>query len=193
MPTVTSDTQICNIALSHLEHESISAIGEITTAGEQMEIHYAPARNSLLRSHLWNFAIKRQTLAQDGTTPNHEYTYRYALPTDCLKVIRTDLEALGYNDIDYRIEGGFLYTSDGTVKIEYVREEENVSLYDPLFVDCLALTLAVRTCMKITKSRSMRDSLRQELNDMLNLARSVDAQEGTARHIEADTWLISRY
>lgn len=52
MPTVTSDTAICNMALLDLGHQKITAIGEATTAGEMCEIYYGPTRDALLNAPL---------------------------------------------------------------------------------------------------------------------------------------------
>ena len=102
MTAVTTDVGICNLALTgHLGTTPISAIGESTKAGQVCDLHYEAARDALLRAHPWNFAIKRVALAQDGTKTTelealeYEFDYGYALPADCLKVLRSQLEQLG--------------------------------------------------------------------------------------------------
>lgn len=195
MTAVTSDEGICNLALSRLGHHAISAIGESNVAGQQCAIHYEAARDALLRAHPWNFAIKRAELAQDDAD-NSEYAYQYALPSVsgsyCLKVLRTWMEAQGLED-DYRIEGRFLMSNETTVEIEYIARVLTVGQYDPLFIQCLALMLAARMCIKLTNNRGLLAEIREELKDIQPTAQSVDAQEGTPREIVDNRgWLFSR-
>lgn len=189
---VTSAEDICNLALTDLGHGQISAIGENTKAGRLTALWYPVVRDATLRSHPWNCAVKRAELAREDATPSHEYTYQYALPDDCLKVIRTDLEAESYVDVDYRIEGRKLLTNEGTVFIEYIARIEDVSLYDDLLVLVIAKSLAVAMCMSLTDNASLRTALQSELQNLAPQARSADAQEGIPRDIQANTWLYSR-
>lgn len=92
---VTSETEICNLALTSIGASMISSLDEGTKAADLCTLHYPRCRRALLRAHPWNFAIARVTLALSSTTPNHEFGYQHALPADCLKVIRTGWEADG--------------------------------------------------------------------------------------------------
>lgn len=196
MPTVTSDTAICNMALLDLGHQKITAIGEATTAGEMCEIYYGPTRDALLRTHPWNFAIKRETLAAQSTAPNHEYDYAYPLPADFIRMIRTNLEAEGYDDGDWRIEyvgsTKCLVSNETTVKIEYVARVEDVAQYDPLFVQILAKMLAVAMCMKLADNASLKSALADELRELAPGARLADATDSTPREIVGYDWVTSR-
>jgi hypothetical protein len=121
---MATDVSICNVALALMGHqEQITALSENTTAGRLCNLLYEPARDAMLREHTWNFAIRRTTLPASSTTPNHEYTYQYPLPSDWLRMVRTEDEALGYIG-DYRLESNsdgqrVLLCNETTVKIEY--------------------------------------------------------------------------
>ena len=191
---VTSDVEICNIALTRLGHQQVTALTENTKQGRLCNLHYGPTRDAVLRAHPWNFAIKRATLAQDTFTADDldEYTYRYSLPTDCLKVIRTDLDALNIVDVDYRIEGRKIATNEGSVFIEYIAQITDVSLYDALFVDLLAQRLSAELAIAFTDTASTAEGHWKIYNAKLNEARGVDAQEGVPRDIQANTWVNAR-
>jgi hypothetical protein len=75
-----TETKICNMALTRLGHDQISSLTENTKGASLCSLHYDVCRDALLRAHPWNFAIARAALAQEATTPNHEYSYRYTLP-----------------------------------------------------------------------------------------------------------------
>ena len=197
MPTVTSAEDICNLALLELGHSPITTIGEAGKAGELTEIFYGPTRDALLRAHPWNFAIKRVALAAAPVTIPFEYDYAFPLPSDFLRLVRTSIEADGFTDGDWRIEhgtsGSWLVSNDDTVSIEYVARIEDVSRYDPLFVDCLAKMLAIKMCMRLADNAALKKGLSDELRDIAPFARYVDSTDSTPREITGDAWLVARY
>lgn len=192
MAAVTSETALCNLALTRLGHQQISSLDEASKAGRLCKLHYGPTRDAVLRAHPWNFAVKRVTLSLDVATPNHEYAYQHSLPSDFLRIIRTDYEAAGYGTADYRIEGLKLVADDSVVKIEYIARIEDVSQFDALFVDVLAQRLAAEVCVALTDNANMAKNTWEIYDLKLREARGVDAQEGRPRDIEAWEWLDSR-
>jgi hypothetical protein len=191
----TSDTDVCNIALSRLGNGlQISALTENTKAARFCNLNYATCRDAALRSHPWNFAIRRAVLAQDATAPAFEFSYRYPLPADpdyCLKIIRTSMEADGYPD-DYRIEGRYLLSNEGTVSIEYIARITDVAQYDSQFVDVLAQRLAAELCAPLTENATMTKTLWDIYKTKLPESRTSDAQEGSPRDFVADVWISAR-
>jgi hypothetical protein len=205
---MTSVTDICNIALSRIGHGQITDFDSDTTkAGDICRLQYPICRDTLLRMHPWNFAIKRVSLALSATTPVFEYTYAFAMPTDCLKIVRTSWEANGWSNKDdatrefwaqpsipYRIEGGFLLCNDDTAIIEYVAKITDPAQYDAMFVDVLAQRLAAEIAMNLTDNQSFTKTAWDMYAIKLNEARTIDAQEGSARDIVDDSaWLQARH
>jgi hypothetical protein len=197
MPTVTSPEEIVNMALTKLGHDEITTIGEANKAGRLSARWYVPVRDALLRSHPWNFAVKRASLASSATdTPEFEYEYSYPLPSDFLKMIRTYAESEGFED-DYRIEHGTDGTvlrshDDADVEIEYIARVTDVSRFDPIFVQCLALNLAAAMCMALADNANLLMAIKEELKEITPAARTTDAQEGTPRAMMADPWVTAR-
>ena len=190
----TSETEICNIALARLGNGlQITALSENSKAARFCNLMYATCRDSALRAHPWNFAVRRAVLAQDATAPAFEYSYRYALPSDpyCLKIIRTSMESEGYPD-DYRIEGRYLLSNEGTVSIEYIARITDVSQYDAQFTDVLCTLLAAEMCAPLTENASMTKTLWDMYKMKLPESRTSDAQEGTPRAFTADLWVSAR-
>ena len=196
MPTVSTEVEICNMALTKLGHDEISTIGEANKAGRLCARWYVPVRDALLRSHPWNWAVKRASLASSSTTPEFEYEYQYPLPSDFLKMIRTLAESEGFDD-DYRIEHGtdgtvLMSHDDSDVEIEYIARITDVARFDPIFVQCLALNLAAAMCMALADNASLLQMLKEELKEIAPAARTTDAQEGTPRQMLTDTWVLAR-
>lgn len=186
-----TEVSICNLALTRCGHDTISSLTEGSKAARMCNLHYEPARDALLEDALWNFSILRATLSQDATAPNHEFAYRYLLPTDFIRMVRTYNEALEYFD-EYRIENGYLLTDEGEVKIEYVGKVTDPAKFPPAFVDVLAQRVAAEIAMALTDNASAVDNLWKVYDVKLRSARFSDSVQGTPRDIIADTWTGSR-
>jgi hypothetical protein len=196
MPTVSSEVELCNLALARIGNDrQLSSLTEANKPARLCSLHYPITRDAVLAAHPWNEAIRRVDLAAEVGEPPFEYTYRFPLPSDCLKVIRTEDESAGFED-DYRIEstanGRVLLSNSDTVAIEYIARVEDVALYSPVLVDLIAQRLAAELAPAFADSASMAKNLWDIYAAKLREARSVDAQEGTPRQIVADTWINSR-
>lgn len=210
MTVGSSEVEICNLALTRIGHVTIASLTESSKAATLCNLHYHPTRKSTLRAHPWNFAIRRATLALSATTPNHEFTYRHALPTDCLKVIRTSWETSegvsgaavygfpgvhGYagEPVPYTIEGRYLLCNEDTAKIEYIADITDTTTFDELFTDVLAQRIAAEICLALTDNATAAKSMWDVYATKLAEARTVDATEGTARNVvDTSAWIMAR-
>ena len=181
---MTTETDICNLALTRIGHSQISALSEGTKAADLCNLHYSLARDFMLRDHHWNFAIRRSTLALSATAPNHEFTQQHALPADCLKVIRTDLDDISGGIVyaypystgaPYKIEGGFILSDESVVRLEYVSRVTDTAQFDSLFVDCLAQRLAAELAMPLADNASLAKTMWDMYAAKIREARSVNA------------------
>lgn len=210
----TSETQIVNMALVRLGHSAtITSLDEGTPTADKCKVFYEPTRDAVLEAHPWNFAIRRAALSRSGDTPNHEFTYKFALPSGpdpayCLRVIRTSWEAVpgtgswiyswpvvsGYTGlVPYRIEGRWLLANEETCAIEYIARIEDVSQYSSSFVTALSLKLAAELAMPFTDDARVAQTMTQLYEASLRDARTMDAQEGTPREVLDDSgWVMSR-
>jgi hypothetical protein len=87
---MVSAVQICNLGLTKIGEESITALTDDTKTGRLCNLHYAPTRDMVLRDHIWNFSIKRVILALSTDTPAWEYAYQHALPSDFIRALTTN-------------------------------------------------------------------------------------------------------
>jgi hypothetical protein len=200
---MASETDCLNDALGQIGAASISAIDDGSTNANFCLRFYAPLRDGLLRSHHWNFAIKRVELALDVVAPVTQYAYAYTLPADNLKVIDyaganpTSLVApyvlwpgVRYQPI-YKIESGKLLSNDGQAWITYLRRVENPDEWDALFYQVVATQLASKLAAAIPKDMKKAEALlSQAVNILLPLALASDGQEGSTEPFVVDdlTW-----
>lgn len=190
-----SPEEICNLALIAVgSGNTITDLNQATKEARICKARYAHTRDAILRAHPWNFAIKRATLASDATAPDWEYTARYALPSDCLRLIRTYDDTQGAAP-DYRVEGKYIVNDDGTsdsLQIEYVAQITDTAQFTPEFVDVLAARLAAEICINLTENKGATESLWNIYQEKLREARNTDAQEGVPRGFDAVEWITAR-
>ena len=191
---MATEVSICSNALRKLGDDPITSLTEDTERARLCNAFYETARDSLLRSHPWNFAITRATLAQLSTTPAYGFAYQYALPTDpyCLRVLEME-----YQDYIFKIEnlatvGRVLLSDESTAKILYVGRITDTTLFDSLFVDTLTAHLSVKLAYPITNSTTLQAQMQQLYQAKLSEARSVDGQEGFIVNLVSDTFTAFR-
>ena len=167
MATTNTNTEvsICSLALSYLGEGPLIALDNSTTEGQIALLHYPRERNALLALHPWNFAIKRITLSESASAPNHQYDNAFQIPSDCLRV----LEMLDEDYYEWEVENignvKFIVTDATTCKIKYISTITNTALFSESFTQLLSMRLAVSMCMPITRSKTLMDSLRQMYED----------------------------
>ena len=184
---MASEVDICNFALSEVGEDSIIALTEDSKAGRLCNLLYADTRDAVLREHPWNFAIKRVELARLTTDPIFEFDAQFQLPSDCIRVTRTDDDLL-----PFRIEGSALLINTDSVKIEYISRIEDTARFDSLFTEALSKKLASRFTFNLSDNNALTQFMEQQYRDKIKQARAMDGQEGTPRNIEADQWLNIR-
>lgn len=187
---VTSETEICNSALIKIGAQRILSIEDNSERARLLKEQYHKLRDELLYSHPWGFAISRATLAEDVTSPEFEWSHRFLLPLDCLRVISTDIPK---DNGEWAIEDGrYLMCHYSTVKIKYVKRITDVSKFTPGFAELLACAIAKEICYSITQSVTLRDSMLKQYERALATTRSFNAQESQGERVYADSWLHSR-
>ena len=187
---MATEVSICSNALRKLGDDPITSLTDDTERARLCNAFYEPARDSLLRSHPWNFAITRAALTQLSTTPAYGFAYQYALPTDpyCLRVLEMEYQDYIFKIENLATEGRVLLTDEGTAKILYIARITDTNIFDSLFVDCLTYHLAVKLAYPVTNSASLQAQMQQLYGLKLSEARSVDGQEGFIDGLVSDTF-----
>jgi hypothetical protein len=177
---MATEVSICANALRRLGDDPIVSLTDDTERARLCNAFYSEARDDVLRSHPWNFAITRQQLSQLSATPLYQYSYQYALPTDpfCLRVLEME-----YSDYVFKIEhlagtGRVLLTDEGTAKIIYIARITDTAQFDSLFIDTLTAKLSVDLAYPVTGSVQLQQNMQKLFESKLRESRSVDGQEG---------------
>lgn len=182
-----SKVSICNNALLLIGCNPITSLTDGNKAANACNLVFDRTLDTLLRMHLWNFAVTRATLASEVTAPAFGYANSYPLPADYIRLV-----GLEDHSMVYKIESGKLLTDSDVVNLIYIARIEDVTKYDPLFVEAFVLMLAMNLSYILIGSNQRIGSLKEEFDRKLFLAKQVDGHEDTPDPLEANTFLDSR-
>lgn len=187
---------IINLAMDHCGEEVVSSIDAPVIDPEKLGARwYDQARRSLLRQYVWNFAKKRKRITRSTAAPDFDFEDAYPLPVDFLRFLSVG----GYDeisqDLDYDIEGRELLLNNSganSVKLRYIRDVTDVALFDPLFIDILSLTLALRFAYYFSLKEKRLQSISKLLSEELPKAVTIDGQERPPRRVQRSVWRTKR-
>ena len=191
---MATEVSICSNALRRLGDDPITSLTDDTERARLCNAFYGDARDSLLRSHPFNFSITRASLTQLSSTPAYGFAYQYALPTDpyCLRVLQMEYQDYIFKIENLATEGRVLLTDESTAKILYIARITDTALFDSLFTDTLTSYLAVKLAYPLTNSVKLQEQMYKLYQLKLSEARSVDGQEGFIDDLVSDTFIEFR-
>ena len=191
---MASTVDICNSALNLLGASTISALTDDSKNARLCNQRYEPVRNRVFRAHAWNCLHKRVQLAQNTTAPVVEYSYAYALPSDCLRVLKIHT---GTNDsinseIDYKLEGRNIVTNEGTVYLIYIALITDPNEYDTYLQESISHQLAADIAYAVTNNATLANNYMTRADERLREARFIDATENALGTIESNEFTDAR-
>jgi hypothetical protein len=191
---MASAVDIANSALNLLGASTISAFTDDSKNARLVNQRYENVRNRVFRSHAWNCLHKRVQLAQNSTAPVIEYTYAYALPSDCLRVLKVHNGTTDsiQSAIDYKLEGRNIVTDEGTVYLIYVALDTDPNNYDSYLQESISHQLAADLCYAITNNATLANNYMARADERLREARFIDASENSLGTIESNEFTDAR-
>jgi hypothetical protein len=192
---------ICNGALDKISVQSIAALTESSKAAETCNRLYDKTRKSVLEDHAWNFATRRVTLAVVAGESFNDWTYIYAYPSDCIRVIRIhnpagdvitstttvyDAETESYvakGQIEFEIlinsdkDQKMICTDQAEAELVYVADVELVNLFSSQFITALECALASELAIPLRQDRSLKQDLKDEYAVLIGSAKAGNANE----------------
>jgi len=191
---MASVVSMCNSALNLLGASTISALTDDSKNARLCNQRYEPIRDRVFRGHAWNCLHKRLQLARNSTSPVVEYSHAYALPSDCLRVLKihngtTDSIA---SSIDYKLEGKNIVTDEGTVFLIYIAKDTDPNNYDTYLQESIAHQLAADICYAVTNNATLAKNYMTRADERLREARFVDATENSLGVIESSEFTNAR-
>tara|TARA_A100001388_G_scaffold56690_1_gene39076 strand:- start:31519 stop:32118 length:600 start_codon:yes stop_codon:yes gene_type:complete len=183
-----SDIEIINRSLALLGIESITSLSDNTKQASTARVLFNDTRAAVFRGHPWNCLTNRASLPKDVSTPAYEFSNKFVLPADYLRLLSVE----NPTQVTFQIEMGFILTNEDTFNIKYTALVTDVTKYDTLLVDTLTARLAADLAQPLLQSTSAMEQMWQMYELKLREAKFVDAQEQQQDVLDADYWLDSR-
>lgn len=182
-----SETDIANLALQHLGESRINSIED---SGDKVsrtcKVNFAQARDEALQSARWGCAKTQAALSKLAQVPLYKWRAAYQLPSDFIRMIEIEGEDAWTPKEYFDRQGNKLLIGrccnedenmPDTLNIEYIARVENMTLFDPLLVESIAMLLAMKCARALTGSDSKQADLRNEYERVvLPRAMTLNAQ-----------------
>lgn len=181
-----SDVGIFNLGLAKIGHGPfITSFTDGSKAATLGGVVYGPARDSLLRKHLWKFARKRVILAPLTDALSFDSGNYFQLPVDCLRVVGTSIDNSG----SWYVEGNKLIADTTAFNLVYAAQITDPTLFDPLFVQALAAKIGDELSMPLAQSQSLKQEMKNEYKLAVAEAAFVGATERDSEQYIADAFI----
>lgn len=167
---MSSRVEIINLALARLGESPIQSMGEDSVPASTASLLYEASRKATLRDFNWSFATAMARLARLDEAPI-DFRFAYALPPDCLRVIRLRGGA------PFSLRGNALYSDVEVAEIEYIADVVDESLFDSKFVEALSYKLASELAMSVKGSGDLMASYSNAYSAFIRQAASESAGE----------------
>lgn len=190
---------IYNMALGFIGTGTIGSPNERRPEAIQCELYWDRARRAALRDFPYNFATGRVRLAERVLPEVYadQWSHAYAWPDKALRVVRLigdDQCTHHENDFAVRnVESSNVILTDVDVaRADIIFDQEDISLWDDLFVMAMARKLACLICTPLVKNNQAKLQELEQLYQMsIPQADAIDAAEHRRRR-GTDSWLEAR-
>ncbi len=192
---MSSDVQICNLALMHIKQSRTLISNLVTDTGKTADVcreHYDVCRRFVQADHNWNFCTQRVALTDIGSPPA-TWSFRYDYPSSCLKFrsIQADDRT---TQIPYVVElkpdgsGMSILTDRSQAVGVFTQNVTNAALFSPGFVTALSWYLASEIAPALSEDNSMQEAALTVYRNMLITAEQSDSNEEEADAEPASAW-----
>lgn len=193
---MSSDTDIVNVSLRLLKAQRIASLTDGSNGANAANDVFTEVRDDLLRSHNWNFATKRQKLAQSATAPTFEFDNAYPLPADWLRTVSVHNNDAGAGTVLYREEEvddqGAIVTSADELWIRYIYKVTDANRMTADFRKAFSYALALAIPGVPNLSTSREDLLERAAARLLRRAKHSDAVGSAPESRPAGSWVTVR-
>ena len=191
-----AETDIVNVALRKIGGTAITALDDGSTNANIAQDLYDEIRDSLLRSHPWNFATKRASLAKLTTAPTFEFDNAFAMPADWLRTVSVHDNDAGLGALWHRAEvvadTRVILANAEQVYMRYVYQVTDPNLMTADFRMTLEAALARDLALPVASSNTLYQAFDDQLRIVLSKAKSVDAQGSSPEARPRGSWADSR-
>lgn len=199
---MSSKVEIWNLALNLVGGDFVIDPLEKSTEADLCRLHYPFALDFVLESQDWNFAIKRQEVAESsGFTPVFGFNSAFKIPSDALRVIEVWDTSRGDNNSRYtnnplqwqQEEDYIVANTSEQVWVRYITRIEDTTKFTASFVTALSTYLASRLAIPVAANRTLKSDLLAEYGVSLNEAAANNGITGRTKILRSNVLIGARF
>ncbi len=181
MPSMVA---ICNQALGHINRNAIASLDERTQEAIICNRLYNSLREVVLGDFPWGFATKYAELAQLDGSVYGNWSYCYAVPTDCLVIRRIHNPAGEYPQIEYStavsadLTKKTILTNQPGAVLVYTANVVDPNVFDSAFSDALTWRLTADIALPLKADPALQQSAFKMYLYLVGAAQQKNAGEG---------------
>jgi hypothetical protein len=187
---MATPVSIASNALLMLGDKPIASFDEATDRARICANLWPDVRDSVLRSHPWNCAVKRVKLLPDADAPAFDWRYAFTLPGDFLRVLSVGEYQ---NEEEWRVEAGKVLVNFSPLLLRYVFRNENPATYDGMLVDVMTAQMAARMAYPLTQSAALAQEMGARSASLERKAKAVDGQDDSSDMLGDNPLRDARY
>lgn len=199
---MSSKVEIWNLALNLVGGGSVTDPLQKSTEADLCRLHYPFALDFVLESQDWNFAVKRQEVAESSeVSPVFGFDSSFKIPSDALRVIEVWDTSFGSrntrfsnNPLQWQQEEEYIVadTSD-QVWMRYITRIEDTTKFTASFVTALSTYLASRLAIPVAANRTLKTDLLLEYGVSLSEAAANNGMTGRTKVVRSNVLVSARF
>jgi hypothetical protein len=199
---MASMVDIWNLALNLVGGKSVTDPNENSTEADLCRLHYPFALDFVLESQDWNFAVKRQEVAESSSvSPVFGFNSSFKIPADALRVIEVWDNSMGNkntrftnNNLQWQQEGEYISADTSEqIWIRYITRIEDTARFSASFATALSTYLAYRLAIPIAANRALKVDLLNEYQLLLSEAAANDGMTGRTKALRSNVLISARF
>lgn len=166
-----SQVHLANTALAKLVRDgNIRSLDEVGSNAKYMKQFLSDAVEEVIEEFDWPQCRVVQNLEAVTGVDTRGWSAAYAVPDDCVKVWRVnDVDPEKVSTITWEMgmsedltsDRNYIFTNDAGMKLRFGSKRASLERFSPLQRDLMALRLALKTCLLITKDKNLLTKLEQ--------------------------------
>lgn len=120
--TTLTEDELCRQAI--LRVGTAEQFGPSSQAMLLAKSLYPQVRDSLLLTGSWTWAMKSTTVVETLPRPEYKWAYRYAIPSDCLRVFRVNDQDSSTGESVWEVSGNFVLSNSDSGAPDWVANRD---------------------------------------------------------------------
>jgi hypothetical protein len=182
---MANQVELINLGLSQIKVAPIEALTERSPQAIHVNRIYDIARDATLADVAPKWAKKQEALSE-STDEVTGYDYVYTYPAGCLKDLeiynpakQNEADTLAY-DVGLSASGNskVILTNYAEAELIYIVRVTNTGVYDMLFVEALALKIALLSAMPLKGDKALLEGMSQAYARAVGNAKAYTRNQG---------------